>query len=504
MPAMKQPRLVHGLAVAALTCSAVLVPAQAAPPPAPESAPQRFVTRHELATAGGKLAYTATAGETVLRDGKGEPRASFFTWAYTADGADPAQRPITFVFNGGPGSASVWLHLGLVGPKRVVVPSDAEHAGAPPYGLRDNTESILDVTDLVCIDPIGTGFSRALGAAKDADFWGFDEDAASIADFIRRYLTENRRWASPKYLLGESYGGTRGALLLQQMQGGLTATMFNGAMFVSPAFDLELVDGTGSDLEAVLLLPTLAAVAAYHRALPEPPEDLDAFLQEARRFAREVYQPALFAGQDLPADRRAAVLAGLHRFTGLSEDYLDRARLRLDAGRFQRELLRSRGLVVGRLDGRFTGTELNDVGELPSEDPMGPAISGAYVATFLDYVASELEVRMDRDYQVFSPDAGGAWQRGKKYGAPFAGWFDVKLNLGRAMASNPKLRLFVASGLYDHATTFFAAEYVMARPYIDRQRVTVKHYPSGHMMYLHQPSLQQLAADLRAFVTAGG
>ncbi|HLQ36374.1 MAG TPA: peptidase S10 [Planctomycetota bacterium] len=481
-------------------------PKPATPPPAAPAAapvhtePKSFVTEHRIEVDGRPLEYTATAGETLLRDDDGSERASFFTFSYTVKGGDPARRPLTFAFNGGPGSSSVWLHFGLIGPLRVRVPSDGRSAGVPPYQLEANACTLLTVSDLVLVDPIGTGFSRALGKAKGEDFWGVAEDARSVAEFIRRYLTENKRWSSPKYLLGESYGGIRSALLLSELQGGLAAVAINGAMLISPAFDLQFVDGSGSDLQIALLVPTLAATALYHHALPEEPKDAAAFLQQARAFAGGEYLTALFAGAGLAPERLTSVVAQLHRFTGLSEDYLRRTNLRVSAARFRRELLRARGLVVGRLDARYTGTEADDAGEVPTGDPMAPAISGAYVATFEDYLALELGVHMERNYEVISGRAGGAWKRSPGLNHSFAGWLDVMPDLVRAQADNTQLRLFIASGLYDTATTFFAAEYQARRYGMDQQRVTVRSYPSGHMVYLHEPSLQQLAGDLRAFV----
>jgi carboxypeptidase C (cathepsin A) len=453
-----------------------------------------------LDTGGTTLAYRAIAGTTLLRDAQGEPEAEFFSFAHLVDGADGAARPVTFAFNGGPGSASIWLHMGLVGPKLVRVPSDGEPAGAPPYPVLANPGSLLAVSDLVFVDPIGTGFSRVVAQGDPADHWGVDEDARSVARFIRRWIEDNGRWNSPKYVLGESYGGIRGPLLVRELQGGFGSVALNGLMMISPAFDMELVDGQDNDAAYATVLPTYAATAWYHDALPERPDDLDAFLAEVERFTREEYVPALFAGRDLSGERRAFVVEHLHRYTGLSKQYIERARLRVSTDRFRRELLRERGLVVGRLDTRYTGTEPDDVGEVPSGDPMGSGIAGAYVAAFNDYLRAELGVQVDRPYVVMSAEVGKAWKRPAEEWAAFQGYLDVAPFLARGMADNPDLRVFVGSGLYDVATTFFAAEHNVRRSTMDLARVVLRRYPAGHMMYVHQPTLAQLSQDLIEFV----
>jgi len=473
-------------------------------PPKPGPAPKelRFDTSHRLDLGASKLAYHAVAETTLLRDAKGEADAEFFTISYLADGATAATRPVTFAFNGGPGSSSIWLHLGLLGPKVVQVPSDAEPAGAPPYPLVDNPDSLLAVSDLVLVDPIGTGLSRVVGAGDPADHWGVDEDARSVARFVRAWLSNHQRWASPKYLLGESYGGIRAPLLVRELQGGLDSVALNGVILISPALDMELVDGQDNDACYATELPTFAATAWYHKALPQQPPELAPFLREVADFVARDYVPALFAGRDLPDERREAVVAQLHRFTGLSPGYLRRANLKVSSDRFRRELLRERGLVVGRLDSRYVGTEPDAVGEVPSGDPMGSAIGGAYVATFMSYLQGELGVAVDRRYAVMSHEAGGKWKRPAKEWAAFDGYLDVAPELARGMADNPQLRVFIGSGLYDLATTFYAAEHNVRRSTMDRARVTMKEYPAGHMMYVHRPTFLELARDLREFVGA--
>lgn len=332
-----------------------------AAPVAPQANSLRFETRHRLAAAGGRLDYHAIAETTLLRDDKGEPEAEFFTFAYLAGGATARpDRPVTFAFNGGPGSSSIWLHMGLLGPKLTQVPSDAANAGAPPYPLIDNVDWLLAVTDLVMVDPIGTGLSRVVGAGMGADHWGVDEDAKSVARFIRRWLADHDRWASPKYLLGESYGGIRSALLVRELQSGSSAVALNGVMLISPALDFELVDGQDNDACYAVEIPTFAATAWYHHALPDRPDALEPFLEEVSRFVANEYVPALFKGRDLDGAERKRLVRKLHRVTGLSPEYLRRANLRVSSDRFCRELLRDRGLVVGRLDSRYTGSGARD------------------------------------------------------------------------------------------------------------------------------------------------
>lgn len=478
-------------------------PAQAdAPGPQPEEL--SFVSQHTLDLGTESLAYTAVAETTLLNDDEGEPEAEFFSIAYLVEDGQDTQRPITFAFNGGPGSASIWLHMGLLGPKLVEVPSDGQAAGAPPYPVVPNAQSLLRVSDLVFIDPIGTGFSRVVGKGDPGDHWGVDEDAASVARFIRRYIAEKGRWASPKYVLGESYGGIRGPLLVRELQSGFNSMALNGVILISPALDMEIVDGQDNDAAFATVLPTYAATAWYHDALPERPADLDAFLEEVSAFVIEEYVPALFAGRDLPEERRAEVVESLHRYTGLSTEYIERANLKVSTDRFRRELLRDRGLVVGRLDTRYTGTEPDDVGEVPSGDPMGSGISGAFVAAFQDYLRSELGVQVEREYIVMSSEAGSKWKRQNEEWAAFQGYLDVAPLIARGMADNPDLRVFVGSGLYDIATTFFGAEHNVRRSTMDLDRVVLRNYPAGHMMYVHQPSLQKMSQDLLEFVGASG
>lgn len=460
-------------------------------------------TTGSVEVAGGMLEYEASLRDYELRNDEGEVHAHLTAFAYIVAGEDPATRPVTFAFNGGPGSASVWLHMGILGPRRVAVPSDAENAGAPPYPLVSNPHTLLTHTDLVFVDPIGTGFSRAVGKASDEDFWGVDEDVESVAAFIREWLTRNGRWGSPKYVLGESYGGIRGALLGAALKQHNNSVALNGLLFVSPAFDIQFVDGREDDLTYVTSLPTYAATALYHGALTATDEDQESFLARARAFASGPYLSALYAGEALAPERRARVLTGLARFSGLSEEYWDRANLRVNASRFRKELLRERGLVLGRLDMRYRGSDIDSVGESPRSDPMFSGIGSAYVAGFQAYTRDELGVDLpDRAYNFSNDKVFGKWKRSEAGSTAFAGWLDTVPALAAAMRDNPALRVYCANGWFDVATTVAAAEYNLSRPGIDAARVMVRNYQAGHMMYVHEPSLEAMAADLREFYGA--
>ncbi len=444
------------------------------------------------------LEYTSAMKDYAIRDDQGEVTAHFTAFSYVLDTDE--RRPVTFAFNGGPGSSSVWLHMGILGPKRVVVPSDAGNAGAPPYPLVENPYTLLTHTDLVFVDPVGTGYSRAVGDSEDEDFWGVDEDVDSVARFIREWLSQNVRWGSRKYVLGESYGGVRGALLGQALKGNSMSVALNGLIFVSPAFDIQFVDGREDDLTYVTSLPTYAATALFHDALPIRVEDRDAWLREVRDFASGPYLRALFAGQGLDTEQRAGVVRDLSSYTGLSEGYWERANLRVSASRFRKELLRQRGVVVGRLDTRYQGSETDAVGESPDSDPMMNGIGSAYVAGFQQYLRQEFGSQLpERPYRFSGNGVFGKWKRSESDQAAFAGWLDTVPALADTMQKNPQLLVFCANGWFDVATTVLAAEYNLSRPGIDAERVVIRNYDAGHMMYVHKPSLERLARDLRQF-----
>ena len=470
----------------------------------PVPPPQSFVSHHTGRFGAETVAYAATAGETYLLDDKGEPKASIFTFAYVKEGVkDPATRPVTFVWNGGPGSSSIWLHMGSIGPRRVVVPSDAKDDGPPPYKSEDNAASPLDVTDLVFVDPVGTGWSRALGKHENKEFWGLNEDADSVTELIRTWVTRNRRWASPKYILGESFGTTRAGAVAGRMEGE-AAMSLNGVILVSQCLDYQGSTPEHDNLIAyVTYLPTMAATAWYHGRVKDRPADLRAFLVEARAFAVDEYAPALFKGNRLDPASRARIRQRLSRFTGLSEDYLEQADLRPLAGRFLKELLRSEGKTVGRIDGRYVGEDIDRVAEQPDGDPASYGVSSAYVAGLNTYLADTLAVTMDRPYAASGgPELGRQWKwRTVPEGSPWEPSYpNTARDLSRALRRNRGLRVLVASGYYDFATPFFDAEYTFASRGFLPERLTFTYYEAGHMMYLHQPSLDELSANVRAFI----
>jgi len=495
------------------TLAAGLIPAvsfsaqEGGEPEAPTSAqvpePQVFVTQHTGAFNGVAVDYTATAGETYLRDDDGNPKASFFTFAYTRNVDDATERPVMFIWNGGPGSASVWLHMGTFGPKRVAVPSDAQHAGAPPYSLVDNPLTMLDIADLVFIDPVGTGFSRPLGEHEGSEFWGLNEDANSVAEFIQQWVTENGRWNSPKFLAGESFGTTRAAAVADVLEG-RSGVRLNGIIMISQALDYTGSTPADDNLIAfVTYLPTMAATAYYHGKVDPGSSGLEAFLQEARDFAVDQLAPALMRGSTLSDAERARVRDRLAYFTGLDPEYIERADLRVTAGRFSKELLRDEGLAVGRIDGRYTRDDIDDNADSTESDASSDAIGGAFTAALNYYMREDLDVRMDRPY-LTSGRFGGTWNwgpgpRGQSWEPSYV---NVARRLSNALRRNTELRVLVASGYYDFATPFFDAEYTFWRHGIQPERIDYTYYEAGHMMYVHGPSLERFMADVRDFIVA--
>ncbi len=368
--------------------------------PAAVPDPAVFVTRHTGTFNGVTVAYAARAGETYLRDDEGKPKASIFSFAYTkTEPGDPTRRPVMFIWNGGPGSASLWLHMGTFGPRRVVVPSDASNVGAPPYPLVDNPLTLLDVTDLVFVDPIGTGFSRALGEHEGKEFWGLDEDATSVAEFIERWITDNGRWNSPKFIAGESFGTTRAAAVAEilEVRRGIS---LNGIVMISQALDYEGSTPVDDNLISyITYLPTMAATAAYHGKVEPPDGDLEAFLDLAGDFAADELAPALIKGSALDEPERARIRDRLAWFTGLDPAYIERADLRVTGTRFRKELLRDRGLSVGRADTRYTRDDMDDTADRPEGDAASEGFKNAFVAVLNHYLRDELEVVMDRPYK---------------------------------------------------------------------------------------------------------
>lgn len=477
--------------------------AEAAKPEPP--APRKYVSEHRFQAGGTDIAYTATAEDIQLKDPKGEPTATFFTISYLKKGvARPEERPVTFVFNGGPGSASIWLHFGLVGPKLIDIPSDASDPGGPPYKLRDNPWTILRATDLVMVDPVGTGYSKALGEKKDEEFWGYEPDADSVAEFIRTFVTQHNRWNSPKYILGESYGGIRSALLVPRLQRTLNIGI-NGLILISPALNMGTLPFVvaGNDLPYATHLPALAATAHYHHKLPGDWPDRDALLSEVESYAAGEYVKALFAGDTLPKAEREAVAEQLHRYTGLSKQYILRAELRIYAQRFIKELLRDEGKSIGLLDGRYTQDELDDVAAFPDGDPFSAKTGPIYVSLFQSYLKNDLKVDLLERYVAQSEEANQKWKRPAGGVHAFAGFVDVTGDMAQGTKDNEKLRIFSAGGYHDLTTSYFATEYMLRHSGIDPERVEIQNYDGGHMMYLYQPSLEKLSNDIVAFIQKG-
>ena len=461
--------------------------------PAPEEKVSR--THHTITLGGQKIAYTADAGTLVLKDDEGTPKASIFYIAYTRDGGrEPAERPVTFCFNGGPGAASLWVHLGAFGPKKVARDEEGL-ALPPPFRLVDNEQSLLDLSDLVFIDPVSTGYSRPAPGQDPKQFHGVRQDVESVAEFIRLWVTRNERWASPKLIAGESYGTTRAAglaLYLDQRFG----MQLNGLALVSSVLNWQNQEfHVGNDMPYLLHLPTYAATAWYHKKLPpELSGDLRKTLEEVESFVLNEYAWALMQGDRLPAERRREVARKVARYSGLSPEYVERTNLRVEIFRFTKELLRDQGKTVGRLDSRFTGTDLDAVGETFEFDPSMVSLDGPYAAAFNDYIRRELGFKEDRVYERLS---------GKVWPWSFEGFENQYANLAeplrQAMTRNPHLRVLITSGYYDLATPYFDAFYTvdhLGLPAELRGNVRVTTYEAGHMMYIRKTDHERFKRDV--------
>jgi carboxypeptidase C (cathepsin A) len=467
-----------------------------------EAEEKPVVTHHTLTTGGRGLKYSVTTGLMPLKNEEGVTEANVFFMAYVADRTGgPEKRPLTFSFNGGPGSSSVWLHLGALGPKRVKMLDDGAMP-APPYQLVDNEHTWLDLTDLVFIDPVGTGYSRATKPDLGKKFWGLKGDLESVGEFIRLYLSRYERWGSPLFMVGESYGTTRAAglsgLLVEK------GIAFNGIMLVSSILNFQTARFTkGNDTPFPLFLPTYAATSWYHKKLPADLQarPIKAFLDEVRAFAGGEYTTGLAKGDRLTAAERASLLDKLARYTGLGKDWLDQADLRVEIQQFCKELLRAEKRTVGRLDSRFKGIDSDSVGERPDFDPSMAAIRPPYTAALNDYVRRSLGYKSDLEYFILGGGISQPWD----FGRAADGFPDTSEALRSAFSKNPSMRVFVASGYYDLATPFFATEYTLSHMGLDptqRARISTAEYEAGHMMYIHVGELARLKKDVAAFIAA--
>jgi carboxypeptidase C (cathepsin A) len=453
---------------------------------------------HELRLKTRTLAYNSTCGVIPLKDEFGETEAEIFFMAYTLDGVDKlADRPLTFAFNGGPGSASIWLHMGALGPKRVVM-QDEGWMPTPPYRLEPNESTWLDFTDLVFIDPVGTGFSRAAKEELDKKFWSVKGDVESVGEFIRLYLTRYSRWTSPLFLAGESYGTTRAAGLAGHLVD--KGIAFNGIVLVSTALNLRpIFFEQGDDLPFQLFVPTYAATAWYHKKLAPDLQKmtLTALLAEVEAWSEGDYTLALMKGDRLDDAQAHQIGETLARYTGLDLEYVIGSNLRIDIFRFCKELLRSEKRSVGRLDARFKGVEALAVTEKPEFDPSNTSTTPPFLTTFMDYVRQELSVDTDLSYEPLSEKVNEKWEW-EKGELPYTGEA-----LRSAIAKNPSMKTFVAQGYYDLATPHLATDYMITHMNVDpklRSNIVSRFYEAGHMFYLDRRSLAAFGSDVAEFV----
>lgn len=485
--------------------------ANAEAPATPIPPEKSSVTTHEMTLGGKTIQYKATAGNLLIQDQDDRTNASVFYVAYTLEGvSDLRTRPVTFLYNGGPGSASMWLHMGSIGPVRVLT-SSPEATGPGPYQVAENQYSLLDKSDLVFIDAVGTGYSRPVGRGQIRDFAGVDQDVRAFQKFIYRYVSVNHRWNSPKFLFGESYGTTRSAALVDALES--NGMSMNGVILLSSILNY-FVQAPGSDAVFIGNLPTYAAIAWQYEKVQHKTTNQKVFLDEVRAYARGPYAEALAQGHNLPQAQVDATAAKLAGYTGLSVQYIKEANLRVSPARFRKELLRDQRAILGRYDARFEGTDVDAAGETPGYDPSDSGIEGAFVTALHDYLDRELKYSSDETYYPSGPGVNNAWDHTHRLGsaAPANGQGGgggmrdayVAGDLADAMRKNPKLRVLSLNGLFDLATPFFITETDLAHIELEpklRGNIEFAYYPSGHMVYLNVDALKQLKTDLAAFYT---
>ncbi|MDB5782042.1 MAG: peptidase serine carboxypeptidase [Caballeronia mineralivorans] len=467
---------------------------------------QSRVTRHRFSAGGKSFDYTATAGTLVIRDDYDRPIANIGYVAYSRDEhGKVGSRPILFAFNGGPGYSSIFLHMGLLGPKRVIV-TDAGPPSPAPYNTTDNEFSVLDKTDVVLIDPVGTGLSHAVCRKKDADFWSVDADVDSISRLIAQFVSDHERWSSPKYLLGESYGTTRAAAIVDYLRAQRSLT-FNGVIFLSAALDMEVIFTAlpGNERPYATYLPSFAAAAWYYHLVPGAQGPLEPFLEEVRRYAEGPFATALLKGNALSAAERDAVAEQVHQYTGLSTEYIKAANFRISEASFAQELLKSRGRVIARLDARFSGSTQDAREKDAAYDPSLAYLSPPFMSAFQDYYHHDLGFGAEQTYQLSNSVAGNDWNLAHK---PLgAGQQQTLVNstvdLAQTMVQDPNLKVLVLQGYFDLGSPFATTEYMMSHLQIPQEavsRIQMKYYDSGHMIYVHLPSLRRLQQDLDQFL----
>lgn len=475
-------------------------------PMAPLPPPKHFVSHHRLGAGKTAIAYTAIAGETYLYNRAAEPIGSIFSFSYLKDGPRDPRRPVLFVFNGGPGSSSLWLHMGVIGPRRVVLDRDVNPSNVPPFGVADNPNSLIDVADLVFIDPVGTGWSRVIGKGSTADFWGVDEDADSVSQFIELWLTEHRRWTSPKFVMGESYGSIRAAVLPRALMGGPTyggvmrGITLNGVVLLGTVLGAAPGQPNAEDpqMKQALALPALADTAWYHQRIDRGGRSLEAFHQEVLTYAKGEYLAALKgqATHALSAEERAATVGRLARYTGLPADAFEKS-LGVSDTEFENGLLADRGLQLGAYDSRYTLPLAHSGGDPVGDDPaMGRYVPG-FVAAFHEMVTQDLRVDMDRPYgAIVWKDLLAAWNW-TRIGTPAGQSYATDLAV--AMRRNDKLQVMVASGYFDLTTPSAPAEHYAEQAGLPSDRVMLRRYASGHMLYLGDTA-RAFADDVRTLI----